>query len=66
MKLSDVMGAANLAVFAEGALVLFFAAFVLVLVRSLGAEEKARATELSRLPLADDQASAEAGERSAP
>jgi cbb3-type cytochrome oxidase subunit 3 len=64
MKLSDVMGAAELAVFAEGALILFFAAFVTVLVRSVGAEQKARAAELSRLPLADDQAT-EPSERSA-
>jgi hypothetical protein len=61
VKLSDVMGAADLAVFAEGALVLFFAAFVVVLLRSLCSDRDAT-TELSRLPLADEQTN----ERSAP
>lgn len=50
MKLSDVMGAANLAFYAEIGLMLFLAAFVAVLARVLlsgGKEEWAR---LGRIP----------------
>jgi len=57
MKLSDVMGAANLAIFAEAALVLFFVVFVLVLVRAAWPDKDGTWSRLGRLPLEDDRAS---------
>ena len=58
MKLSDVMGAANLTIFAEAALLLFFAVFVAVVVRSVWHKDSAAWSRLGRLPLDDDQPSA--------
>jgi cbb3-type cytochrome oxidase subunit 3 len=55
MKLSDVMSAADLAIFAEAALLLFFGVFLLVLVRAAWPGRGDTWSELGRLPLEDDQ-----------
>lgn len=51
MKLSDVVGAADLAIFAEVALVLFFCAFAAVLVRACWPGTDASWHKLGHLPL---------------
>lgn len=57
MKLSDVMGAANLAVYAELALVLFLAAFAAVLLWALWPGDGATWKRLGALPLEDERKS---------
>lgn len=54
MKLSDVMGAADLAIFAEVALLLFFGVFLVVLLRAAWPGNGATWSELGRMPLEDD------------
>jgi cbb3-type cytochrome oxidase subunit 3 len=66
MKLSDVMGAADLAIFAEAALVLFFGVFLLVLVRAAWPGHSETWSKLGRMPLDDDQRSASGSEGGAP
>lgn len=53
MKLSDIMSAAGLALYAEVALVIFFVVFVLVAVRVLGGRQDYRRVQM--LPLDDDR-----------
>jgi len=65
MKLSDAMGAADLAIYAEVALVLFFVAFAVVFVRALWPGSRQNWDRLEHLPLDEDQGLAER-ERSAP
>jgi cbb3-type cytochrome oxidase subunit 3 len=54
MKLSDVMSHAGLAVYAEVALILFFLAFVVVVVRVLRWSNREELDHVSHLPLDDD------------
>lgn len=53
MKLSDVMSAANLAIYAEVGLLIFFLVFVAVAVRVLMRRPSAY-DEVSRIPLSDE------------
>lgn len=53
MKLSDVMGAAGLEIYAEIGLVIFFAVFALVVLRLLAPGRAALDRELSAKPLDD-------------
>lgn len=53
MKLSDVMGAAGLEIYAEVGLVIFFAVFALVVVRLFAPGQAALDRELSAKPLDD-------------
>jgi hypothetical protein len=56
MKLSEIVGAAHgLAVYAEVALVLFFAAFVAVLVQVSSKKRAAEWKAAGSLPLEDDR-----------
>jgi hypothetical protein len=64
MKLSDVMGAADLAIYAEVALVLFFVAFAVVLLRAVWPGQGASWDDLGRLPLDGDGAASDANEGS--
>jgi hypothetical protein len=59
MKLSDVMGAAGLSAYAEVALVLFFAAFALVVFQVVSRSRARDWDEASRLPLCDSEARSE-------
>lgn len=54
MKLSDIMGHAGLSAYAEVALILFFAAFLAILVRTLRWTDRTELDRVSRLPLEDD------------
>jgi len=63
MKLSDIMSHAGLAGYAEVALLLFFAAFVAILVRTLRHSDRAEMDHASRLPL-EDEPNAIPGDRS--
>lgn len=63
MKLSDIMGAADLAIYAEIALVLFFAAFAVVLLRAVWPGQGATWDDLGRLPLEGDAADSGREER---
>jgi len=64
MKLSDAMGAADLVIYAEVALLLFFFAFALVLVKAgFSKESEAAMKAAARLPLEGDQASEAHDER---
>jgi cbb3-type cytochrome oxidase subunit 3 len=54
MKLSDVMSAANLAVYAEIGLLIFLVVFLLVCVRVLWPGQKGLFDELGSLPLVDE------------
>ena len=62
MSLSDIMGNAGLAFYAEVALVLFLLVFIVVVVRLLLPSRRHELDETSRLPLDDDQSTT----RSAP
>ena len=54
MKLSDIVSAAGLSWYAEVALVLFMAAFVLVVWRVFAPSLKAKYDRAARLPLDDE------------
>jgi cbb3-type cytochrome oxidase subunit 3 len=54
MRLSDVMSHAGLAGYAEIALILFFVAFVAVVVHTLRFSHRETLDHLSHLPLEDD------------
>lgn len=54
MKLSDIMGHAGLSGYAEIALVLFFVAFLAVIVRTFRMSDRAELDHVSRLPLEED------------
>lgn len=54
MKLSDVMSAANLAVYAEVGLLIFLVVFLAVCVRVLWPGQKAYFEELAGIPLGDE------------
>jgi len=54
MKLSDIVGAAGLAVYAEVALVLFLIVFVAVVFDVVSRHRASDWDQASRLPLADD------------
>lgn len=54
MKLSDIMGNAGLAGYAEVALILFFVAFVAVVIRTLAWSNREELDHVSHLPLDDD------------
>lgn len=53
MKLSDIMSHAGLAMYAQVALVLFFAVFVLVIIRTFAPSRQRELDAASRLPLDD-------------
>lgn len=59
MTLSDVMGAAGLTLWAEIALVLFFAAFLALVIFLVATRKSNRWDRVRRLPLEDDDAPAE-------
>jgi len=59
MKLSDVMGAAGLSVYAEVALVLFFLAFAVVVFQVASRARARDWEEASRLPLSDSEVRSE-------
>ncbi len=54
MKLSDIMGYANLAIYAEVAMVLFLLVFMSVAIRLWLPSQQQALNEASQLPLADD------------
>jgi hypothetical protein len=54
MKLSDIMGAANLSSYAQVALVLFLAAFVLIIARTWAPSRRQELEAAARLPLDAD------------
>ena len=54
MKLSDIVGHAGLAIYAEIAMVLFMIAFVLVALRVFRSGTPQEFEEASRLPLEDE------------
>jgi cbb3-type cytochrome oxidase subunit 3 len=54
VKLSDIMGNAGLAFYAEVALVIFMAVFVLITVRLFMPSAQQELREAARLPLDDD------------
>jgi cbb3-type cytochrome oxidase subunit 3 len=54
VKLSDIMGNAGLAFYAEVALVIFMAVFVLITVRLFMPSAQQELQEAARLPLDDD------------
>lgn len=54
MKLSDVMGAADLSIYAEVGLVLFLLAFLGVVVRVLSPKNDQEHNEAQMLPLSDE------------
>jgi cbb3-type cytochrome oxidase subunit 3 len=54
MKLSDIMSAANLSSYAEVALVIFFAVFILIVVRTWAPSRRQELEAAARLPLDDD------------
>lgn len=53
MSLSETVGAAGLSIYAEAALLLFFAAFVGVLIQVLSKRSAGALDEVSTLPLDD-------------
>ena len=55
MKLSDVVSHSGLAFYAEVALVLFFAVFLAVLVRTFWPSRRAELEADGRIPLEDDK-----------
>lgn len=54
MKLSDIMGAANLSVYAEIALILFILAFVGVVITTFAPGRRQTFDAASRMPLDDE------------
>ncbi len=57
MRLSDVMGHAGLAGYAEIALIIFFAVFLAIAVRTFLPSRQREMDEASRLPLEDERPS---------
>ena len=53
MKLSDIMSAAGLSIYAEIALVIFLAVFVAIVVRTFAPSRRRAMDEAARLPLDD-------------
>ncbi len=62
MKLSDIMSGAGLSFYADVALVLFFAVFVAVVIRTWAPSRRAELQEASMLPLNDELPTAPAKE----
>ena len=54
MSLSDIMGHAGLSGWAEAALILFMAAFLVIVVRTFWPGRQREMDEAARLPLEDD------------
>lgn len=54
MKLSDIMGAAGLSLYAQIALVIFLATFVAITIRTFAPSRRRELEEASRIPLEDD------------
>ncbi len=54
MKLSDIMGAANLSVYAEIAMILFIAAFVVIVIKTFAPGRQKTFDAASRMPLDDE------------
>ena len=54
MRLSDIMGAANLSVYAEVAMVLFIAAFIAIVIAIFHPGRKRMFDAASRMPLDDE------------
>ena len=53
MKLSDIMAHAGLSIYAQVALVIFFAVFVFITLRTFAPSRKREMDEASRMPLDD-------------
>jgi cbb3-type cytochrome oxidase subunit 3 len=53
MKLSDIMSGSGLSIYAEIALVIFFAVFVAIVARTFAPSRRAAMDEAARLPLDD-------------
>lgn len=54
MKLSDIMGAANLSAYAEVAMLLFIAAFIVIVITVFSRGRQATYDAASRMPLDDE------------
>jgi cbb3-type cytochrome oxidase subunit 3 len=54
MKLSDIMGAANLSAYAEVAMILFFAAFIAIVIATFAPGRRKTYDAASRMPLDDE------------
>ena len=54
MKLSDIMGAANLSVYAEIAMVLFIVAFLVIVIATFAPGRQKTFDAASRMPLDDE------------
>jgi cbb3-type cytochrome oxidase subunit 3 len=54
MKLSDIMSYAQLSIYTEIALVMFFVVFVAIAIRTWLPSRRREQEEAARLPLADD------------
>jgi cbb3-type cytochrome oxidase subunit 3 len=58
MKLSDIMAHAGLSMYAQVALVLFVAAFLLITIRTFAPSRASELAHMATLPLDDDDAPA--------
>lgn len=54
MRLSDIMGAANLSVYAEIAMILFIVVFIAIVIRIFSPGRKRTYDAASRMPLDDE------------
>jgi cbb3-type cytochrome oxidase subunit 3 len=63
MRLSDAVGSAGLSVYAEVALVIFFATFVGIVIWTFARRNKARYDKMRGMPLENDEARAGRGEQ---
>ena len=54
MRLSDIMGAANLSVYAEIAMILFIVAFIAIVIRIFSPGRQQTYDAASRMPLDDE------------
>lgn len=54
MRLSDIMGAANLSVYAEIAMILFIVAFIVIVIATFLPGRKRTYDAASRMPLDDE------------
>ncbi len=54
MRLSDIMGAANLSVYAEIAMILFIVAFIAIVIRIFSPGRQQMYDAASRMPLDDE------------
>jgi cbb3-type cytochrome oxidase subunit 3 len=54
MKLSDIMGAANLSAYAEVAMILFLAAFIVIVITVFSRGRQRTYDAASRMPLDDE------------